>query len=258
MIAHQNHLDLDFLGKPRFNDANFDAKTFLHKNAQSAESAAAILVEKPGFLFNCIADVTDESPALDHYLGHEHKNNYVFIYIYEFGVYGICKKTTLVFLLTKLFLDLELDRVMTKEPSNNVSFQRHNLKEINTYLNQPLDNYPYVYEYAINVVNALENYCNHRRISPYAYRFRNNYQTYLFYQGNALMHMGLFVNNQSKLIKSCGSLYFFNMDYTDDLILLPPHHYEIIYINTNGYFYMPYHYDDDEERDAFIDIMQTI
>lgn len=252
MYADQNHIDLNFLKKPELSPSDFEESMFLTKNGRlkSVNTVASTLAKQSGFLKDFIIYKDSDVCHLnldEHNLSSEYLTKYIHIYINDLGIYALCKKSSLVFMILKLFFYFNLHNKIKKRPeseNNDLTLSSSSYKQLYIYLDLEKDEdmLPCLYLYACNVVRELDGFSAYKHIDPHVYRFRNSVQKHVFF-------------DDSHPWDRYGSYFYFNTDFNDDLILLGPSRYECIYINTNGYFYMPY---DIEENSHLIDIIETI
>ena len=252
MYAFQNHIDLDYLKKPELSPSDFEEGAFLAKNGRlrSVNIVASTLAEKSGFLKDFIIYKDSDVCHLnldEHDLSSEHLTQHINIYIKDLGIYALCKKSSLVFMILKLFFDLNLHKKIKHKPVNTndeltLSSSTHN--KLHCYLNLEKDEemLQCLYFYACSVVRELDEFSTYKHINPHVYRFRNSVQKHAFF-------------DDSHPWDRYGSYFYFNTDYSDDLELLEPSYYDCVYINTEGYFYMPH---DIQNDSSLIDVIETI
>lgn len=252
MYAFQHHIDLDFLKKPKLNPSDFEENMFLTKNGRlrSVHTVAGVLAKKSGFLKDFIVYKDSDVCHLnldEHDLSSEHLTQHIHIYIHDLGIYALCKKSSLIFMILKLFFYFDLHKKIKHIPVKNndeLTLSSSTNNKLHFYLNLEKDEemLPDLYFYAARVVRSLDDLSTYKHINPHVYRFRDSVQKHAFF-------------DDSHPWGRYGSYFYFNIDYNENLILLEPCHYDCIYINTKGYFYMPY---DIKNDSSLIDVIETI
>lgn len=252
--AFQNHIDLDFLGKPKLDLLDFKEDMFLtqdKKRLLPLTSAAGVLVNKSRLLKNFISykntgfypseleDEFESSNKLKEF-GDSNKlensnrtTNHVYIYIESLGVYAACKKCTLISMLAELFLQIELDKKIKEQLLNeNFDFVEH----LEIDYDPMTETNEFLLAYAFRIVyEELDEFSSLININENVYCFRNFVKKHVIY-------------DDSHDWNRYATFVYLNIDYSDDLILLPPKYYDFIYLNSEGYFYMPYDFPSNDDR----------